>query len=257
MSPCSPGSGPPLLPQEVDANARLRPPGLERRHLRRSRRAAAVCGHVLEDLRAALREAVDDRPRDAAQVRGPAVNRPPLQPEPLDDLAPQLGLVEEAGGPRVPVEVTGVERGPPAIRSQGQVPGDDVRVQQRIAGARGAVAGRRPRRTLRPAPAPLLRGRAAPGTLPARDSPARRDSRVVGFAELVRHFRVGNAPEDAHRLRRPEGHIEASDGPSAYRLTETATGEHSLEIPGLHLPGEPRGSGGRAQPHPGLLALTE
>jgi len=48
------GSGTPLLSQEVDAEARLRPPCLERRYLRRSRRAAAVCGHVLEDLRAAL-----------------------------------------------------------------------------------------------------------------------------------------------------------------------------------------------------------
>ena len=68
-------------------------------------------------------------------VGGPALDRSPAEAEPFGQFSAELGLVEVAGGLGVAVEVAGVERGPPAVGPEGEVAGDDVGVEQRVAGA--------------------------------------------------------------------------------------------------------------------------
>jgi hypothetical protein len=65
--------------------------GLERRDLRRGRRATAVLTRVLKDLSAALGEVLDHAATDPLDVRRPALHRPPREPEALGDVAAQLG----------------------------------------------------------------------------------------------------------------------------------------------------------------------
>jgi hypothetical protein len=133
------GARAPQLAEPVDRHALLGAPRLQRRDLRGRGGASAALGHVLHDLRAAWGEVLDDVARHAVHVRSPAVYRLPLDPQTLRQLATQNRLVEVAGGLRVPVQMPRVKRRPAPVGTLRQIPDHDMRVEQRIAGARRAM----------------------------------------------------------------------------------------------------------------------
>jgi hypothetical protein len=100
---------------------------------------------------------LDHAARDALEVSAPVLDGLPAQPEFPRQLGPEGGLVEVAGRLGVPIQLAAVERRPAAIRRPRGVGDDHVRVQQRVAGARGPVPEGRgdeatPRQPDRPRP---------------------------------------------------------------------------------------------------------
>jgi len=82
-----------------------------------------VGGHLLKDLSPPLGEVLDYPAPDPLDVRGSPLNGSPRESQALADLPPQHSLVEKPGGLGVPVEVTGIQSRPPAIRALGQIAG--------------------------------------------------------------------------------------------------------------------------------------
>lgn len=182
--------------------------------------------------------------------------------EALDDLAPQLGLVEETRGLGVPVQVARVGRGPPVVRTASEVPGHDVRVQQRIAGAGGAVTERG---RDEPIAADLDRAAgaaAAPAGFALEVLEPGLDRGIVRLAELPHGLRVGDAPQDADGLRCAECQIESCDRAFADRLAQPGTGEHLGKLARLDLATEASLFGRAPSPTagsftlPGVVVLT-
>lgn len=120
----------------------LAAPRLERRHLGRARRALASSRHVLDDLRTALGEVLDHPARHAVDLGAAALDGVPPHLQALSELVAQDRLVEVARGLRMSVEQATVQRGPPPIGALGRVRDHDMRMQQRVAGARGPVPER-------------------------------------------------------------------------------------------------------------------
>jgi hypothetical protein len=168
--------------------------GVERGHLRRGGAALPALGHAVEDLAPPLREVLDDLPRDAVDVGDAVLDRLPGQAQSLRELLPQHGLIEEAGGAGLPVEVAAIQRRPAPVRSSREVPRDDVRVQQRVAGARRAMGEGSGHEAL----ASDLHDPAAPSAGAARlalhVAHRLRDGRVVAGPQLLGYRRIPDRP---------------------------------------------------------------
>lgn len=173
---------------------------------------------------------LDDPTLDPLDVRCSTLDRPPLQAEALNDLAPQLSLIKKARGLGVAVKVARVRRGPPVVRPAGQVAGHDVRVQQRIAGAGGAVTKRGRDEPLATDLDRTASTTATPTGFALEIGEPGRDRGIVRLAELPHRLGPGDAPEDADRLRCAEGQIEACDCAFADRLAQVGTREHFGEL---------------------------
>jgi hypothetical protein len=84
VEPVLGGARPPLLAQAMRRQVViLAPAGVERRDLRRARRALAAGRHVLEHLPSALGEVVDHLARYAGDVGHPVLDRVPADVEAL------------------------------------------------------------------------------------------------------------------------------------------------------------------------------
>ena len=117
--PCSAARARHSLPEPVDGHAvLLAPPRLQRRHLRRARRASPRARPSARgSRRAAARSArspARGTPSTSAVPCSTACHRSPRLPR---QLRPQRGLVEVAGGLRVPVQLAAVERRPATVRA--------------------------------------------------------------------------------------------------------------------------------------------
>jgi hypothetical protein len=154
---------------------------------------------------------LDHRTRHANDVRRSALDHMPAQSQPLGQLGPQRRLVQVARGLRMPVEQPPIERRPAAVRTLRGVRADDVRVKQRITGARRAVAERRGDE-----PSPAHQHRAAvPASRRARlaleVADRLRDSRLVRESDLPHDLGLADPEQHADALRRPEREVEAGD----------------------------------------------
>ena len=170
-----------------------------------------------------LREHVEQRLGDAGDL-GDVPAGPPLHPQRRGQLVAEHGLEHLPGGPGVAIQVGVYERRPPAVGAFGQVGDQDVPVQQRVTGPRGAMPERRrhhPRRRqlARPdarlvgvggQPRLVVRSRAAPGSLRAPASRTRRASPPRRLRSPPLDPRVvGHGVQHAGRLRGLERQIEA------------------------------------------------
>lgn len=238
----------------------LAPARLERRDLRGPSRGLSTRSHQLEDLGAAPGEVIDDRARDAGDIRRAALHRVPADVEPLGQLRAEDGLVEEAAGLRVLVEQPAVQCGPAPVGAERRVGDHDVRVQLRITGARRAVLERRSDE-----PAAVDHGRAAA----AAACLARRALHVaerlghrgrVCSPDLAGDVLVGDAEEDAYALRRTERQVEAGDAARGGWLAQSIAGawvarvEQANDRRLIDLTGEPERLGAAAHPCAGRLA---
>lgn len=216
---CRPGA--PVLPQPIQRNrVVLAAARLERRDLGRASRALAAIGHMLEDLRPPPREVLDDPTRDANEVRRPALDGEPPHAKPLGQLRAQRRVVEVARGLRVPVERAAVERGPAPVRALSHVRDHDVRVQQRIPGARRAMLERR-----RHEAAALYDRRAATAasrltSLALEIAERLADRGPMRRADGLHDCLVGDREHDAHALWSSESQVEAGHGAEPEPLPE-------------------------------------
>ena len=225
--------GAPLLAESVDVDVLLGAPRLQRGDLRRGSRPAAVGLHVLEDPGAALGEVLDDLPRHPLDVRGALFDRAPGEPEALGHLPPQLRLIQKAGRLGMPVEMASIQRPPPTIRALRQIAGHDVGVQQRIAITRRPMPKRRrhqPRAAHLDHPAGTT---PPPARLALHGAQRRVDGRVVRLGELPGDRRVGDPPEDAHRLRGSERQIKARHRTLTRRAAKPGPRQELLKLADL------------------------
>ena len=138
----------------------------------------------------------------------------PSNTQPGRELVAQLGLVEDAGGLGMRVQLPRVQRPPhPVILRSGEIRDQDMGVQQRIIRPRGAVPER-----CRHEPVNLDRLRTArPATRVAGRTLQVADRGVHGGVVGSHHFGRGGpvteGPQQRHRLRGPERVIEPRDRP--------------------------------------------
>lgn len=144
----------------------------------------------------------------------------PANRQPFGQLRTERRLVEVAGGFGVPEQELAVERGPAPVGPARDVGHDDVRIQQRVACARGAMPERG-----------ADEARALHHDRPAAAAPnvarfAFQVAERLGHRGVVRrtdgrtHLGIGDAEEDAHALRCPEGEIEPGDRPVRDELAQ-------------------------------------
>lgn len=204
------GAVPPLADEGVGGDAVvLGCPAGEGCRLPRPGRAVAGLGEQLLDLIAALAELVDHAGGHARDV-GPAVaDRAPADAEARAQKVAEVGLVEVSAGKGVLVERATVERPPGVERREREVGDHDVGVEQRVAGAAGAVVEGGGDHAV----GQDLLALAAPVSglaLEVRDHLV--DGFPVGLADRRSLGVVAERPEDRHALGRPEREVEAGAG---------------------------------------------
>ena len=118
-------------------------PGVERGDHRRFRRVLVADRHALFDLGPAGGERLEDIGRDLREVVDAIVDRSPLDAEGDGQVVAQLRLVQVADRLRRGLDPTCVERRPLAVLTAHHVGDEDVRVEVRVAVARGAMPERR------------------------------------------------------------------------------------------------------------------
>src|SRR5437763_16956970 len=92
-------------------------PRLQRCDLCRARGALAALGHVLDDLRAPLREVLDHLPRHPDEVGDTVLDRLPAHTELVAQPPPELRLIQVPRSLRVAVQGTAVQRSPALVRA--------------------------------------------------------------------------------------------------------------------------------------------
>ena len=208
----------PLVTQSVGRDVvGLGAAGLQRRDLRRPRRAAAVAGHVLTDLLPAGREVAHHLLRDAVDLRDTVGDGEPPHADAFDELCPKGCLVEEPGGPGVGVERLAVEGGR-APGCPGRVGDDRVGVQVGVAGSGGAMAEGRDGEPFAREAVPASASAARPGGVAFDVVEGLSDGFVVRIAELRGEGLVADAEEDGDGLRCGEGEVVAQDGLAVGRV---------------------------------------
>jgi hypothetical protein len=168
-----------------------------------------------------------------------------------------VGFVQISGGLRVPVEVAGVDRRPPAVGASNGVGDEHMSVEVRVPGATRAVAEGG---CDEPVPSDLFD---ATMTSPG---PRCMPLQVAECGVNVRlgHDRsdvgLGESEDDGHGLRRTEGEVEAGDAPTL-RRSEPCVGcwvtaiEHGRERVGVDLARQPEQGGAGTEPSAGSLAF--
>jgi hypothetical protein len=155
-----------------------------------------------------------------------------------------------------------MQRRPPPVVGARRVRDDDVRVEQRVAGARRAMTERGADE-----PVPLHDDRAAlaaarPACLALHVRHRLRDRGIVSDDDLARHRRIGDAEEDTHALRGAERQIKAGDGPLGQGSSEQLAGRRvaSLEQPDdsfrADFARQAERRSAAAHPHAGCFALA-
>ena len=171
-------SGPPVRDQLIDRERRaLDLPGRQSGGLGRARARRPALGQRRLDLRAPAAERPQHRLRDTDQLGDPVADRQPLQPESPGELRAQDRLVDEARRPRVRVQPPAIQRRPAPVRAAAEVRDQDVGVQLRIPGPRGAMPKRRRHQPAGPARPQPRHGRGGPPPPNARDSRRLRERR--------------------------------------------------------------------------------
>jgi hypothetical protein len=219
----------------------------------------AVAVEVLRDLGPASGEHVPLGPTDPVDFGDTLGHRGPADPEGLGQPGPQRGLVEIADGLGPPVDGLPVGGRPAAVLGPGQVGGDQVGVQLRVAGPRRAVpepggdesAGRDPD------------GAAVPPA--GHDRLRLQGGEGVGHRGVVRgdHLgcgdRVGQGPQEADGLGGGERQVEPGHPPRTPGTGDegvpvgVAAVEDGPEPVGVDWAGEAERGGQPAVPHPGEL----
>jgi hypothetical protein len=212
-----------------------------------------------DDVGAAARERLDQRPRDALEVGVAVGDRTEGDVEAAAEFGTELGLVEVAGGLGVQVQMPGIQRPPAAVIGRvGEVGDQHVGVQQRIIRPGGPVpepGGHEPvRRHL------LVAALAAAGVggVPFQVVQSRDHGGVVGLTDLPGDVRIGQRPQQRHRLRGPEGQIEPGHGAGVTHqrlpVGRVRAGQHRAQRLGGHQPVQTEPGGGGAEPAAGRFA---
>ena len=235
--------------------------GVQGRGLGALGRHRAVTLHGGNDLPAAVGELPAQRRRDAGDVGVALGHLLEQQPGRVGQLVTQDGLVDEAGGAAVVVEVPVVEGGPPTVGPLGHVGDQDVGVQRRVRGPAGAVAK---------GGADEAVGFSLLDTAVATPDPAGVafevldglvDGAVVTGDDRGGGGPVAEAPHQRDRLRGRQREVHA--GPGGVRLpqrlvgTGPPAGEDGAQVVGANLALEAEPVGAPAEPPAGDLADVE
>ena len=165
-------------------------------------RRVAGLGEHLSDLVPALAEIIDGRLGDSHDVGKTVDDRRPLDPQPLGQEVAEMSLVEVAARQGMVEQEPPLQRSPRTVHRERDVHDDDVGVQQRVAGAAGAV---------------VESGSHHPGRLDAIASEPSQDRLAlvvandvvdrlpVCLADDCPPVGIGQRPQDAHALGGPEG----------------------------------------------------
>jgi hypothetical protein len=225
----------------------------------------AALDHAGNNLAATPAEGADHLRGDALQLRGPLHHRGPAHPEATAQLGAQLGLVQVAGRLGVAVDEAAVQRPPPTLGVTNEVGDEHVVVQQRIAGARGAMleAGgdeSHPAHWHHAAFAPAPTERRL--SLQVAQRGAHR--RLVAQLDLARYLSLTERKQQRHALRRPEGEVISGQAlPSALGASQRLCArwivaiENGSEVLGPHLAAQSQGACPGPEPLPWRLASVE
>ena len=218
------GAGGPLLAQQFGGDGvGLGAAGVERRDPRGLRRMQVATREFLFDLAAPRREQADQRFGDADDLGCAFADGFPVDAEPAGELVTQMRLVEVAAGLGLPIQRAAVERAPLAVVATGQVRDQDMGVELRVAGPRGAVKELGGDEPVADEVLGAVDTAPRPARLPFHPPERRVDRAVVRLAHLPRDRRVGEGPQHRHRFRGREREVEARD-PVFAGLGEPDTG---------------------------------